>query len=303
MYKEKQGEKKGEVTEQFHRDEVDLTFIVEKVIKGTKSAGNGISYIYNLILRKKLLLTGFMVFGIILSYIAHQATKPYYSSSMTFVLAKIRNDFVEEQLNGLESMVVDKNFEAIAERLDITLATAQQIKDMDFINLDEERITMDSVLTGSPFRIELNVYDNQVFSSLEPALTSYLENNRYFTRQKQIKEEQYRKMISKYRSDISSIDSIKGAALLPKGPVNGFIFGQPLDPTELYKQGIDMYKDQVELEAELDQLDNIQVVNGFVPRKNPSGPNLFLYLLAGAVLFLVLGLITASTLEKRKRKI
>src|SRR5690606_15563127 len=104
-----------------------------------------------------------------------------------------------------------------------------------FTNLDQDRIEEDSVLTGSPFRIELSLFDPQLFIGLEPALTEYLENNRYFARQKRIRQRQVESMITKLKGEINSIDSIKTNVSEPRGPVNGFIYGQPIDPTNLYR--------------------------------------------------------------------
>ncbi|TXK18388.1 chain length determinant protein [Pontibacter qinzhouensis] len=282
-------------------DEIDLWQLFKIFGEIGQKANNKISNALDLLRRRALLILGFIMAGIAMSYGAFKMTKPYYTSSMTFVLASIRNEFVKEQLNGLAEMVKEDNFEAISERLDISEESARQIKDLTFVNLDEEHIEDDSVLTGSPFRIELKLYDNRLYSSLEPAITNFLESNRYFSKQKQIKENQYRKLISKYRSEISSIDSIKGSVITPRGPVHGFVYGEPLDPTNLYRQGIDMYQQQVDLEADLDQLDNMQVVNGFVPRRRPSGPSLLMFLFIGAVTTFVVGFIVANVVDKKRR--
>ncbi|WP_224744221.1 chain length determinant protein [Pontibacter aquaedesilientis] len=228
--------------------------------------------------------------------------KPYYTSSMTLVLANIRNEFIEDQLNKLSEMIEEDNFEAVAERLDITPASAKEIKEMKFINLDQDRVEEDSVLTGSPFRIELSIYNPELFDSLEPAITTYLENNRYFARQKRIKQKQVENMISKLKGEISSIDSMKTSVSEPRGPVNGFVYGQPIDPTNLYKQSITMYKEQVDLEADLEKLANVEIVTGFIPRLKPTGPSLSRFLGIGGLIGLLIGTGVAINLESKKRR-
>ncbi|WP_299757610.1 chain length determinant protein [uncultured Pontibacter sp.] len=280
-------------------DEIDLRDMLRWVKSIVKKTANGYSTLVQVTIRKKGLIAAFVIAGVILSLTAFYLTKPYYSSSMTLVLSEIRNDFVEDQLKKLASMVEDDNFEAVAESLDISVQSAEQIKKLDFWNLDE--VQEDSILTGSPFRVELFLYDNKLFSSMEPAITDYLENNRYFAKQKRIKQKQMESMVGKLRSEILSIDSMKTSSISPRGPVNGFVYGEPLDPTTLFRESITMYQQQIKLEAELEQLDNIEVVTGFSPQSRPAAPSMVKYLAIGTIAAFLIGLIVAFNVEKSKK--
>lgn len=281
-------------------DDIDLREVFRTISNVFKTIGRGISYTLALIIRRALLISAIVALGIIMGFGAYYVTKPYYSSSMTLMLANIRNEFIEDQLNKLSLMIDENNFEAVAERLDVSTQTASQIKAMHFSNLDQNRIEEDSILTGSPFRIELSLYDRNLFDSMEPALTSYLENNRYFAKQKMIKQRQVESIISKLEEELISIDSMKTNVGTPRGPVNGFVYGQPIDPTNLYKESISMYKERVELQADLANLDNVEVVTGFVPRLQPTGPSLKRYLGIGGGVALLIAVVVALTLERKK---
>ena len=283
-------------------EEIDLVVIFNYIGSFFRGIGNRINFMIKVALRNVLVLALVIAGFMGLAFVAFSTTKPYYTSSMTLVLANIRNEFIEDQLDKLSEMISDDNFEAVADRLDITPLAAKEIKEMKFINLDQERVEEDSVLTGSPFRIELTIYDPQLFDSLEPAITNYLENNRYFARQKRIKQKQVENMISKLKGEISSIDSMKTSVSEPRGPVSGFVYGQPIDPTNLYKQSITMYKEQVDLEADLEKLANVEIVTGFIPRLKPTGPSLKKYLGIGGLIGLFIGTIVALNFESKKRK-
>jgi hypothetical protein len=286
------------------QDEVDLYFIYTKFGDLLRGIGRSISGFFRVLLRYKWVLLIFTLLGSGIGYLTYNSTKPYYTSSMTLVLAEIRNQFVENQLQRLSIMIQEDNYEAVAEDLDISLEAAKQIKEMNFSNLDQEMIAEDSVLTGSPFEIELSVYNSEYFNSLEPAIANYLESNRYFSKQKLIRQREMERMISKLKEDITAMDSVKKAVVSPRGPVNGFVYGQPLDPANLFRESINMYQKQVELEGDLDQLDNIQIVNGFAPRLRPTGPNLLKYLvIGGAIAFFISIPIALGLDSKRKRKL
>ncbi|PRY12317.1 hypothetical protein CLV24_10860 [Pontibacter ummariensis] len=285
-----------------YSDEVDIREIFDSIGRSIKSLVGLIEYCFKVALRRFKLIAFFVLLGLGLGYGAYKVTKAYYASTMTLVLADIRNDFVEDQLSKLTVAVEEDNFLAVSDMLDVSEDAARQIKKMEFSNLDAEIVEEDSVLTGSPFRIELSLYDNSLFDTMEPALANYLENNRYFSKLKRIKQREMEGMIAKLESEIESIDSIKTTVSSPRGPVNGFVYGQPVDPTNLYRESVAMYRQKAELEAELDQLDNIQVVNGFAPRLKPTGPNLLKYLAVGGLVAFLIGLMVALNIENKKRK-
>lgn len=295
MYEIKERDTRGET--QF-QGEINLLTIYNKFIDLLKSIKNWFIMLYSIALKRIKLIVFFTFIGLGLGWLAFYVTKPYYTSSMTLVLADIRNEFVDDQLRKLADMIQDDNYPAISRSLDISEESAKQIKGMKFSNLDAERIEEDSILTGSPFRIELELYRNDLFNSMEPALSNYLENNRYFSKQKRIKQREVESVIFKLKSEIKSIDSLKTTVANPRGPVNGFIYGEALDPTTLYRESVGMFKEQARLEAELDQLDNIQVVTGFSPRSKPTGPSLLKFLFIGSLSFFLIGLIFALRKER-----
>ncbi|MFC6999330.1 hypothetical protein [Rufibacter roseus] len=281
-------------------DEIDLKTVFDKIGAFFKSILNIIISAIKLTLRRWLFLVPFVLVGLGLGYLAYKVTKPYYKSSMVMMLSNIRNDFVKDHLHNLSELVSEENYEEIAKNLDFTVEEAKQIKEMSFANLDEEKIENDSVLTGSPFRIELKLYDNKLFSKMETALANYLENNPYFSRNKSIREQQVLSLLSKLKTEIASIDSIKTVVVNPKGPVNGFIYGEATDPTNLYKEGISLFERRTMLEAELKKLDNIQVVVGFTNRLKPASLSLKKYMFFGGVLTYLLGLSILFAMEQKK---
>lgn len=284
------------------KDEIDLYFIYSKLGLLASRVNRRLSYFLKLLSIYKWLLVLFMLLGGGVGYLAYYVTKPYYSSSMTLMLANLRNEFIEDQLNKLSIMIAEDNFDEVAKRLEISPEAAMQIKEMKFSNLDEERIEEDSVLTGSPFKIEVLLYDRELFETMEPALTNFLESNRYFAKQKRIKQKQLESLINKLDEDITSIDSMKNEVGSPRGPVNGFVYGQPVDPTNLYRESISMFKEQASLTASLERLDNVAVITGFAPRLYPTGPNLLKYIIIGvAVAFLIGVIVVINTGSKKYR--
>ncbi|GAB3526230.1 hypothetical protein GCM10027443_01190 [Pontibacter brevis] len=284
-----------------NQDEIDIAVIFEYIGRFFQRIGEGIAYTFRAIWRHLTLVVLICMVGVGLGYAAFKVTKPYFVSSMTLVLADIRNEFVENQLNNLAEMIREENFVAVSSNLEISPEDARKIKDLSFTNLDQNRVPVDSVLQSTPFRLELSLYDNVMFESMEPAITNYLESNRYFLRQKLIRQRKIESLIAKIKDDIATLDSLKTNVASPRGPVNGFVYGEPIDPTNLYRESMALYEEQVKLQAELEQIETIQVVNGFAPRFRPTGPSLLRFLLIGGALALTIGIVAALALEARNR--
>lgn len=283
-------------------DEIDLMSIIRMLQRFFKRVWNGLRHLLNAILAQITYVILAVALGLGIAYALYSLTKPFYTSSMTLMLANIRSEFIEDEFNKLSDMILEKNSEAIATRLNISTDAAQEIKEMSFYNVELARMQEDSIMTAFPFRIELSLFDRQLFDTMEVALVRYLGQNKFFARQKKIKQQEVENMITKLKSEIASIDSMKTNVSEPRGPVSGFVYGQPVDPTNLYKESISMYKQLVRLEAERERLNSVQVISSFVPRLRPTGPSLKKYLGIGGLIGLMIGGILALNLESRRKR-
>ncbi|KAA3438550.1 chain length determinant protein [Rufibacter hautae] len=287
-------------------DEIDLRVVFEKIGHLIKKVFGYLRSAVLMVFRRWPLFLLLTLLGSGLGFMDFKNKRPYYRSSMTVLpAAAIRNEFFQDQVNRLAKLVQDANFEVVAADLKMSVDSASQIKGIGYFNIDPEKVPVDSVLQGAPFRVDVELYDNKFYQPVQKALIAYLDSNPYFSRSTQAKREQMRSMIEKLRVDIASIDSIKRTAVELRGPVNGFVYGEPLDPTELYRQSAELFEKQAYLEAQLQNLETVQVVVGFAPITHPTGPNEKLHLVVGAMLGFVAAFLLALWLEYRllqKRK-
>jgi hypothetical protein len=218
----------------------------------------------------------------------------------------LTNDYCSDQIENLELIIQDRTPELLAKKLNISIADASAIRSLEFDNYDEQLKKLykdkDTVVLGRPFRIITIAYNNTVFDTLQKALVSYLEHNEYALKRKNIKLMNLQLMKSKIDVQLKQIDSLKSvvtANLTPRGSVSGFVFGQPIDPVNVYKQEIDLVKDKLEIDKEISLIDNIQVVQDYSPREVPDNPKLKKLMIAGFLFFGFLSLLVAFRLERK----
>ncbi|RNI22448.1 chain length determinant protein [Rufibacter latericius] len=288
-------------------DEIDLRVVFDKIGSFLKKVFHLIKSAFLLVLRRWPLFLLITLLGIGLGYVDFFLKRPFYKSFLTLAPAEIRNEFFEDQVNRLAVLILDGNVDQVATDLKISPEDASKVKSIRYVNIDHNRVAEDSIMTGAPFRLDVELYDKTYFPPFQKAIVSYLDSNPFFTKSTQAKKEQIRSMIEKLRIDIASIDSIKRTAVSLRGPANGFVYGEPLDPTELYKQSAELFEKQAYLESQLRKMETIQVVVGFAPLIHPTGPKVKIHLALGAVLGFVGAFILVLwyeyKLRQRKRRL
>ncbi|WP_192821149.1 chain length determinant protein [Rufibacter sp. LB8] len=281
-------------------DEIDLRYFFAKIESFFLAIFRGVKRAFFSSLRNWVLVAGIAFFGACAAYAIFKLQRPTYTSSMTVVLSELRNDFVEGLIKNLEVMVKEGNTLALSKTLKISEASAEQIESIKFFNIDAHRVPEDSVLLGGPFGVQVTSYQNNLFDSLEVGIVNYVETNPYFNRMKTIKRDYLQTFIDKLTLDLRSIDSLRTTVANPKASGSGFVYGSAVDPTNLYRQSVEILEKRTNFEGQLKRVDNLQVVNSFVPHKWPTGPNRNLHLLLGALIGGLLGLTMALIKDSRK---
>lgn len=280
-------------------EEINLNSLFANVGAFFRRVFNSLLVIILLILRKWVFFLIIVILGAALSYLAFLLPKPYYSYSMTVLLSNVRNDFVENQLASLEASVREGNKIVVGRQLNLSVNAAEQIESISFKSLDQSIIPKDSVLTGSPFQVMVDLYDNTIEDSVENGIIHFLEHNRYFAKKKQIRKEYLESVIFKLKEDIQSIDSAKNTPISPQGPVSGFVYGEPLDPTNLYKESAELFEKQAQLESQLKDLEHFEVIVGFAPKVKPTGPKKSIFMLVGVLIALTAGVLYIKRKENK----
>ncbi|WP_048920137.1 YveK family protein [Rufibacter radiotolerans] len=284
-------------------DEIDLRDVWRKLKSLFSGLFEFIAGIFRLLLKKWAYFLAITSLGAALAYGVYLYTRPYYGYSMTVLLSDIRNDLIKDLVGNLSLMVNEKNHKELAKQLQVSLEDAEKMKSIQYRDLDQEEVAEDSVLVSAPFAVDVELYSKSIQNTVEAGILHYLETNQYFAKQKQIKKEHLESLVAKLKKDIASIDSTKEVAASLRGPANGFVYGEPLDPTDLYKESVVMYERLTFLEANLKRLENFDVISGFAPKLGPTGPNLKKYLLIGALSSFLLGLVFALYRERKSASV
>lgn len=288
-------------------DEIDLRFVYGKIKQLFLSWWGFFIFCFTVALKRWILLLAFVLLGASVGIGLFYNTRPVYTSTLTITSHALANDFCSDILGNLNLMIRDKSPEVLAQNLKIDVSTAKSIKLLEFDNYDEKLKKIyknkDTVVLGRPFKIKAYMYTNTGFDTLQTALVNYLENNEYAFTRKQIKMQNIVTLREAIKKQISQLDSLKfkaSSGMTPRGTSpGGFVFGEPIDPINYFKQEILLLEKDLVLNRDLILIDNIQVIQDFTPRAVPDSPRLRRNILTYALIFSLIGFIIAFYLERK----
>ncbi len=290
--------------------EVDLRIIYNKIVQIFSSLWNTFIKLCLFIRKKIVFLFVFSILGAALGVGLTFVSKPTYISTLTVSSTTLNNQYCFDMINTLNLLIKDKVPELLAQELKIEIGSAKEIQKIEFLNYNNKVPKIfddkDTVALVKPFKIKAYVSSPSVFDTLQKALVNYLENNEYALKRKEIKKENIKLMQKKLIGDIRQLDSLKlviASNLSPRGTSNGFVFGQPIDPINIFKEGINLFQDNLNLNSSLILSENIQVIQYFTPRKKPDSPKLFTNIVIYGAGTFILGLIMALYKENGKKDI
>lgn len=274
-------------------DEVNLLDLFKRVFLSIR---NAIQRLLFFSAKNFFAIVIFTALGAGSGFLYYKFAQPIYSDELVLSSNYLQNDYCAEIIQDLQDYVEDKTPELLAQKLEIDAETARSIHKIQYDNFDEKLIEKykdkDTVVLGLPFRVKIFVKNYKAFEVIEPALLNYFERNPVSAELKNIQMTTAKLMIEKIRKEITALDSLKKDAakyLIPKGPQNGLVFGQPLDPVTIFKQAMDLYKEELFNSSELIlKSKSVRLMSAQV-RKKPYWPTLGLSILLFASAGLLLG--------------
>jgi hypothetical protein len=285
-------------------DEINLLDVFRNIFS---SIGKFLKWLWVSFINNILLIIGLALLGIAGGVTHYFFAPPLYSSDLILTSNYLQNDMCLEIVDNLEGYVEDKTPEILARKLGIDVEDARKIKLIEYKNFNEKlsKKYEDTVVLGLPFRVSVMARDYKVFEKLQPALIAYFDKNPNVIIQKNLRQTNTKLVIEKLQREQIGLDSLKkviAGHLVPRGPQTGFVFGQPLDPLNIYREAIKLYEEELDKNKDLLlTAQNIRVIRDFEVREKPYLPRKSISLTIGGFAGLILGFIIAYFRAIRKQ--
>lgn len=249
-------------------DEIDLMELFLKLVRMIK--------------KNFTMIVSFFVVGTLLGSVYGMfGTKVYESKMMVTsdILTDAYNDKLGENLNDL---LKEKNLELIANKLSLSKEESENLVSIKIESAQKEKPSQKED-EKRWFLITAKVLNQEVLDKLEKGIATYLENNEFVKIRIEQKKNFNRELIKKIEKEILTLENFKNKVY------EGNFFENNkgnvmFDPTVVNVRIIELNKEKLKYENDLQIVNSVQIVEGFTKFNKPVSPNKAISLAAGATL-------------------
>jgi hypothetical protein len=250
-------------------DEVDL---VELTLRGV-----------NIVRRNFLLLTTLLLIGIVLGVVHYFTSKKVFTSKMVISSGILTKSFSEKLFDNTRSYLRENNYQAIASQLNVSQKAAQNILFIKIENVTEVVEQKDQ----ERFIVTVEVYDQDVLEELQQGIIYYLSSNEFVKVRVQQNKNSLTQTINKIEKEIAELEDLK--IKIYSGEFFRNLSGNLMfDPTTVNSKILELTKEKINLQNNLELVNSVQVIEGFNRFEKPIRPKLSVSIALGATIGLIL---------------
>lgn len=278
------------------QEDLDILIVGKSIKNGIVNFCKSIVWLIDFSLKKALILSIFVGVAVAGCVTLFYTEKPYYKSELSISHIRLDNYYCFEMIRNLGSLINEKRGNIdLAEELKVKPEAAKAVKNIYYVpaNMNLARQYSDSMVVLLPFKIELDIYDNEALPELQVGIMNYLESNEYATKLKQIETQTLSQVEQRVKDEIKEIDSLKllvNQSIVPRGQGNGIILGEPIDPVSIYTRAMLSYERLMQLNKEKEFNNSFQVMVGFHKSYKLAGKGLIFHIAIGILIGYVIGI-------------
>jgi uncharacterized protein involved in exopolysaccharide biosynthesis len=267
------------------RDEIDLLAILLQAVRVIRS--------------NFWLILLFFVLGTALGFGYYNSVRKVFENKM-IVSSKIMTESYSKKLvDNLNQYIREGNRKALASQLGITEQTALELGYIKIESPYSNEGEISKEIDRTYFVITVEVFSQDILPDLQKGLISYFENNEYVKVRVNQNREFLKTVIAKIDQEIKDLESLKAKIY------NGDFFqnsknGVMFDPTVVNTKIIDLTREKIKYQNDLELVNSVQLLEGFTRFDKPVKPLLSLSLVAGSSIGILLVIIFLAFKSIRK---
>lgn len=280
-------------------DEIDLSLVALNLI--------------NIIKRYRVLLIMIVSLGCLIGVFQYYKSAPYYETSLIATSRVLTFNQVANLIKVLDKLAAEGNHSLLAKKMNVSISVAENISQLKAVVVEEEvtRVTDDDdetlafkrnlALANNVSEIVLTTTDNKQLDSIQTGLLFYLETNPFVEKRKSIQKRNLERMQTRLLEEVKKLDSLRLSVnkLISQSSANTSTT-IVMDPSSINRSILELYKREQNLQTELALIDDVQIIQGFTPFEQPSGPGLLKVIAIALGASLALGFILIALLEIRR---
>ena len=264
----------------------------------------------NFILRNKKIIFGLVFIGVLSVVLFQKLKKPYFETKAictSGISEYERQEQIEDLsqrtaidlINYLQINVDNKDYQELANLLDVDVTIASQVKKIEAEQLYQQDMN-EKFYALNKFDVFLTVFDNSVINELQKGLIYYFGNNKYVTQYYTKYIESNDKIINDIQQEITLLDDIRQEGAknhLDVSSVN-IITGKEGDNISNQIVVLSQLREEIITKQEL--LTPLSFVQDFA-KVNQKEDEILSWGLLGAIISFIIAIFIALIIEIQKR--
>jgi hypothetical protein len=209
-------------------------------------------------------------------------TPKIFATKMVIKSKILTEPLAQQIIQSLNDLAKENNDVELSEKLGVPSHEAKKIRSFSVTSYEGQKADRNDEITEVTHIIELQVSDPATIPLIQKGLLAYFDNNPYLKAIRQQQTAYYTSLIQYIDNELKSLDSLK-VNLNSGNPVFSKKGNETmlLNPATIYTQVIELRKQQLDYQRDLQLSQGIQVLEEFIIFKNPVKPRLFVYLGVG----------------------
>lgn len=266
-------------------DEIDLLELLARVVINIKS-------------NFKLIVGAFLI-GCLLGLAYYQFIPKSYESRLLISSQILTESYSKTIVEDLNKLIRERNIESLSSKLNLSPTEALAIEKLEVKNAIE-KVEGRKEEEKNYLTITCQASDNSIWPNLQNGLISFFETNDYVRVRVDQRKKYFTQVIEKIDKELLDLNELKSritnGQITQSSKDNLILF----DPTTVNTKILDLTKERINLQNELEIVNSIQLVEGFTVFEKPVSPRLSISLSAGASfgLFIVALILGFKSLRK-----
>jgi hypothetical protein len=209
-------------------------------------------------------------------------TPKVFATKMVIQSKLLTEPLARQIIQSLNDLAKENNDDELSEKLGLPSQEAKKIRGFSVTSYEGQKANKNDEITEVTHIIELQVSDPATIPYIQKGLLVYLDNNPHLKSIRGQQRAYFTSLIQYINNELKSLDSLK-VNLNSGNPVFGKNGNETmlLNPATVYTQVIELRKQQLDYQRDLQLSEGIQVLEDFIIFKSPIKPRLFVYLGVG----------------------
>ncbi len=262
--------------------------------------------VFNAIQRNFLTIILSLVLGIALGLVYYKTATNQYTSRMLFS-STMPESYGKTQIEKLQKLISEQS-PLLAGALNLSNEETRKlirvkIENTSIRKFEIQRNGMKESAEETVVLLEVRTSDNTIWPKLTNGLINYLENNSFVRLRMDQQKKYYTQLITRLDIEIKDLELLKTKVL--NGVVSSYSKDGVIlmDPSGISGNIINLTKEKIEFQNMLENINSIQIIEGFTVFERPTWPNLLISVAIGIFLGVAMAItmIVSKAVRQRTR--